>query len=417
MQLEKMYPPQKDSPSTYLTGNVGTEDIYIVVGSVELLPKQVPFPLTLGIDKGVTETVIVTNLGNGNNQITVTRGEQPLYWVAGTKCARVWTANDLTAIQKNIDTVAEQTDTNTTNISDNKEDIKSEVERATEVEIELDVIKVDRKELSTVITNVEYSSDNMTATVTFTTYDADSKKNDTFTRSLPVASSNTAGVMTSESYQEITRLRDDITILQKQGGKFIGISFATYLELQNYTISKSVNTGDFTYVLDDENHEGSTTRYIYNGEYFEFGYVINFDPVGIATSETAGIVLGDTGSNVGKISVEEDGTMSVVGWDKIYPQKELNVTINHGMGKYPIVELLSGIGAYGVGGYGELPYGGSDVQTENLKVLHNDKNSFKIVVPKGLDLGTAEVNEIVEQEEYAIVFDSDTNVSLSVILR
>jgi hypothetical protein len=117
MELQKMYPPQKDSPSTYIAGDIGTEDIYFVVGNADVLPQTVPFPLTLGFDKSFTETVTVTDLGNGNNQLTVQRGETPFMWAAGTKCARVWTSGDMTAIQNNISVIAEQTEENISELS------------------------------------------------------------------------------------------------------------------------------------------------------------------------------------------------------------------------------------------------------------------------------------------------------------
>lgn len=107
MDIKKMYPPQKDSPSTFLTGDIGPADIFLFVGSFELLPSVVPFPLTLGIDKTVTETVIVTEIGV-NGQLTVTRGPLAVSWSAGTRCARVWNSDDLIALQHNIsETVAE----------------------------------------------------------------------------------------------------------------------------------------------------------------------------------------------------------------------------------------------------------------------------------------------------------------------
>lgn len=102
MNIVKMYPPQKDSPSTYLMGDVGPTDTFIFVGSSEIFNTlSVPFPLTLGFDKAVTETVIVTDVGSGG-QLTVVRGPSAIAWIAGARCARIWTSDDLIALQHNI---------------------------------------------------------------------------------------------------------------------------------------------------------------------------------------------------------------------------------------------------------------------------------------------------------------------------
>ena len=68
-----MYPPQKDSPATFLSGNISGTDTVMTVESTLSLPSVVPFPLTLGINKTVTETVIVTNVNSTTNVLTITR--------------------------------------------------------------------------------------------------------------------------------------------------------------------------------------------------------------------------------------------------------------------------------------------------------------------------------------------------------
>jgi len=96
-----MFPPQKDSPSTVTVGEISPTDTTVVVQSAEILPQVLPYPLTFGIDKGVTETVLVT--AAAQNQLTIQRGYygQALTWVAGTKVARVLNAADIAALQEN----------------------------------------------------------------------------------------------------------------------------------------------------------------------------------------------------------------------------------------------------------------------------------------------------------------------------
>ena len=44
MITRPMYPPQKDSPSTFLTGDISATDTFIIVGNAGILPQTVPFP-------------------------------------------------------------------------------------------------------------------------------------------------------------------------------------------------------------------------------------------------------------------------------------------------------------------------------------------------------------------------------------
>ncbi len=364
LSLKKMYPPQKDSPSTYLMGDMSTTDTYIVVGSVEVLPQTVPFPLTIGFDKSVTETVIVTNINTLSNQLTVIRGPAPLVWVAGIKCARVLTSGDLSAIQDNVGTIATQTDINTTNIGKNITDIgknttdisdevirakgveASEATRATNAEGVLDTKiqtetsraiakendlqnnKVNRTELTVLITDVAYTADGTMAKTTFTTYNAQAQVVGSFDRYIPVVSSIAMGVMTPEAYNEMIQLRTDVKALQQQGGRFIGKSFPTKAALDAYIIPGKVIRDDYTYVIDDETKSGSTTEYIYDGTKFQFAYVIEFDPIGIANATTPGIVKSDGGTTGGKIFVEANGTMSVIGWNGIMQNIASKVSAN-----------------------------------------------------------------------------------------
>ena len=98
-----MYPPQKDSPSTFLLGAIIPSDTTINVASVGTLPQTTPYPLTLGYDTATTEVVLVTGINLGANTLTVTRYAGAKGWPAGSKIARVFNASDLEAIQSNIE--------------------------------------------------------------------------------------------------------------------------------------------------------------------------------------------------------------------------------------------------------------------------------------------------------------------------
>jgi len=325
MNKRPMYPPQKDSPSTFLTGDITATDVYLIVGNADVLPQIVPYPLTLGIDKTVTETVMVTAIGDGNNQLTVTRQAGALTWLTGTKVARVFNASDLTTVQNNLSDVIDQSNTQgealqqaEIDIDDLEETVgdangglvkglsdeiaraqlaeKAESDRAKGAESVLTSTKINRTELTQVITDLMPSADETTLLITITRYNASNQTSSTYTRTIPLVDEENVGIMTPEAYREISDLRSDVSALQQQGGRFIGVSFATKAALDAYVIPSTTNVGDFTYVLDDETHDDATSRYIYNGTSFAFGYVINYDPIGIATTTTAGIVKSVSGS-------------------------------------------------------------------------------------------------------------------------
>lgn len=99
-----MYAAQANSPNTELEGDLDTTSREITVVDASVLP-AVPFLLTIGYDTATSETVLVT--AAEGNTLTVTRGiDGPAQiWVAGVKCARIFTAKDLNDIQTNIETI------------------------------------------------------------------------------------------------------------------------------------------------------------------------------------------------------------------------------------------------------------------------------------------------------------------------
>ena len=338
-----MYPPQKDSPSTFLLGAIIPSDTTINVASVGTLPQTTPYPLTLGYDTATTEIVLVTGFDLGSNSLTVTRLDGAKGWPAGTKVARVFNSDDLRSLQNNIKElddvlygqVREMLDILESDFLDLAtvvgdedagivKDLADEVIRATGVEASLQTVidtglstlntgKVNRTELPQILTDISYTASATKLTETINRYNAANQQSTSFTRDIPIASNTTVGVMTPEAYNEVVALRNDVLSLQQQGGRFIGVSFDTKSALDSYIIPSTVNVGDFTYVLDDETKQDSTTRYVYDGTEFIFAFVVEYDPVGLATSSEPGLVKGS--SDDGKVSVGLDGTMTVNGMD------------------------------------------------------------------------------------------------------
>ncbi len=150
---------------------------------------------------------------------------------------------------------------------------------------------------------------NITKTNLSSGVSSDSKLN------LDIVSSTNNGLMTKESYTLLETLQSTVNNLQTAGGKYIGQSFDTKADLNNYVVPDTVNQGDFTFVQTDESKNNSTTQYAWSGTQWQFVIIVNEESIGIATTTSLGVVK-SLNSN-GKVFVETDGTMSVVGYDSI----------------------------------------------------------------------------------------------------
>jgi hypothetical protein len=183
-----------------------------------------------------------------------------------------------------------------------------------------------KAKLAAVLTGAAFSNNATSVKLTFNVYNASLDSSSSSELTVPMASGDNPGMMPKEMYASLTQALADILALQQQGGKYIGTSFATKADMDAYEFADTENPGDFTFVLDDEDHDGATTRYIITGaktptdtREWDFGYVINYDPIGLATATATGLVKGtaDAGGNEGKVFVESNGTMSVIGWDDV----------------------------------------------------------------------------------------------------
>lgn len=85
-------------------GELDATSTSVVVADGSIFP-EVPFLLTFGFDASESETVLVTE--NHNSELVFVRGIDggPFVWVAGTRCARIFTAKDLNDLHKNFEEV------------------------------------------------------------------------------------------------------------------------------------------------------------------------------------------------------------------------------------------------------------------------------------------------------------------------
>lgn len=282
--LRTMYPPQKDSPSTFLLGDISATDVLVMVASAALLPQVFPYPLTIGIDRSITETVMVTACNLENNQLTIIRGSNAISWTAGVKVGRVFRAQDLEDIQENIkvisaesEQVAELIPELETTIADNTEaiasttaDLTTEVARAKKAESDeatradteekrIDAAKPERSELVQVITGCECDAVNDEVTLEFTRYNSVTKQVSTFAKMLPIVTGQSAGLMSVGMYDIIGDLRDDVE------GKLDKPTSTTSGNLATFDASGEVTdsgkkASDFATATDLTAHTGNTAN-------------------------------------------------------------------------------------------------------------------------------------------------------------
>ena len=216
------------------------------------------------------------------------------------------------------------TDELKTQITQNTSDVTTLKSDVTELSNNIDNLsnnKLDKNFTEKILTDMSISQQNNSNVVNLIEkkINPSTKQAYTETNALPLASATSAGLMTKESYSQISKNTSDIESLKGMGGKYIGIGFDTYADLEAYEIPDTVNVNDFTFVRDDETHDGATTQYIValkdGVKKFDFAYIINEDTYGNFTNETAGLIKGK--NEDGYVFAESDGTGSVVGWDTL----------------------------------------------------------------------------------------------------
>lgn len=135
---------------------------------------------------------------------------------------------------------------------------------------------------------------------------------------LPVANETNAGVMPASAFTQIQQNTATIQSLIEGGGKEWP-SVETKADLDAFGMPAGATQNDVIKVRDDETQGGATTQYVAtdngNGLEWVFNMIINYDPIGIATTTTTGVVK--SSEQEGQVLVETDGTMSLNGYDTL----------------------------------------------------------------------------------------------------
>jgi hypothetical protein len=138
--------------------------------------------------------------------------------------------------------------------------------------------------------------------------------------SIPAATTDIAGVMTSTLYNQVQSAFTDIRNLQTKSGIFVGKTYDTYADMEADTATLDAHSiGDYTYVQKDETHSGTTSMYVIAGEptVKRWAYLTAFELLlNIANDITPGLVMSspDSSTTGGQIRVDTTGIMYVNGW-------------------------------------------------------------------------------------------------------
>lgn len=256
--------------------------------------------------------------------------------IVPTKLSEINNDNHTVTDENYVHTDNNFTSSDKTQINTNKEDIttmKSDILNNTNNINSLSNNKLDKDFTEKIVKDISVSKEDNTNIVKIkedkiNPSDGTSSSEDNI---LPLASDNNAGIMPKESFSQINQNTNEINNLKQMGGRYIGVGFDTYAELQAYVIPDTVNENDFTFVRQDSTHDNATTRYIVvlenNQKKFEFAYVINEYEYGNFQNGIAGLIVG--ANEDGKVFAENDGTGSVVGWDNLKTKTDsIDTSIN-----------------------------------------------------------------------------------------
>lgn len=216
--------------------------------------------------------------------------------------------NNITNMQSSIQTINNQITTINNDITNIQNQISNDTNKITSIESTLNQEITDRQNQNVVSIKGGQGSDQTQLVL-------EKQDGTKLLGSIPLVSSTKNGLMTSAAFNQITANKNDIATLKNQGGHYIGRSFSTKAALDAYTIPSSVKLYDWTFVQDDETHNGALTKYLFDGTNFIYTYTIENDPIAIATKTKAGIVLSSDAK--GQISVDVNGIMRLNGYDDI----------------------------------------------------------------------------------------------------
>ena len=138
----------------------------------------------------------------------------------------------------------------------------------------------------------------------------------------PLAADDADGLMPKECFSQLAANTAEINALKELGGRYAGRGFSRKVDLDADAGLQGRHVGDFTWVQDDEEHNGATTRYFVvdagQGHMaWAFAYVMEGNLPGAFATGQQGFIIGAESTARGRVFAESDGTGAVVGWDDL----------------------------------------------------------------------------------------------------
>ncbi|WP_424245888.1 hypothetical protein Dip510_000822 [Elusimicrobium posterum] len=251
------------------------------------------------------------------------------------------------------------------------QDILTSIDEESSRAQEAEELKIDKSILPSVITDVVVTGTESSVSIDKTTKDSSGGVETQTSMPLPVASESAHGVMSKESYKQIN---SNTAIINSFTGtptylteKDFGVEVPSQEDFNNYAISQGYSQPLPNSLMVNNAFNGK--EWVYNA--FNKTWVLyGSTAVSTATNASLGIVKGDA-STVGKVFVEQDGSLSVNGWD------DLNAAITNEISERKAADdkklnltggTLTGSVALNVpGGVSELSMSGANVQLKLQK--------------------------------------------------
>jgi hypothetical protein len=249
--------------------------------------------------------------------------------------------------------------------------------------------KVGKADLSVVVKDWAVSASGTQVLVTLSVYDSETDTESEVTRTIPVVSDTAQGVMTPEAYESLQAALSDIAALKGANKRYpvtaeltSGMDSAAVQAVYEDKVGvNNVPTDGDTLISFNAN--SMNVAFTYFGSDSSWHYR-GLDSVGIASVAILGAVAGasDSSGNAGKIFVETDGSMSVLGWDAFntaFTNHLADTNNPHSVTKTQV----------GLGNVDNTADMGKPVSTAQAAAIATKQNSLNRTVSTKLDSTTA----------------------------
>ncbi|MDR2892967.1 MAG: hypothetical protein LBV80_07785 [Deltaproteobacteria bacterium] len=277
-----------------------------------VLSNQVTVSMTLPVGTAVDVWVISSNLFKAMDEI-LAAAEQAGQDAAAAEVSATNAASAADAAQASANAAAASAALAESTARETATDIINSM-------LPADIGAVAASELTSVLTDAQYSGTASTVQVNLDVYNAETGTSAQVQRTFPIAGPGQAGAMPAETFETVADHEARLQAIEGAGGHWAGQDFETHADLINWSVPDTVKIGDFSNINTDETHNQETWRYGYRGAganpLWSAQYRVNEAPIGIAKPTILGLVKGVAATAPKwKVFIENDGTGTVIGGD------------------------------------------------------------------------------------------------------